>query len=125
MPELVKLPVMSLYRLRLQQRMDMLVAALSKGAAEDAEKRSAGYLGEVRDRGEESAAESEAEVSSAVSVSHSEELARVRKALQRFDDGTYGICEVCGEAIGEARLEANPCARRCIECQSDFERLGT
>lgn len=123
MPELKNLPAISRYRLRLQQRKDLLVSALSTGAAEDAGKRDAGYRGEVHDRGEESAADSEAEVKSAINISHSEELARVREALQRIDEGTYGICEDCGEAIAEARLDANPCARRCIECQSDYERL--
>jgi RNA polymerase-binding transcription factor DksA len=36
-------------------------------------------------------------------------------ALQRIDEGTYGVCEVCGKPIGEARLSAIPWTRRCIE----------
>jgi DnaK suppressor protein len=35
-------------------------------------------------------------------------------ALAKFDNGTYGRCEVCGEPISEARLEAMPAARTCI-----------
>ena len=123
MPELERLPAISRYKLRLQQRKDLLVSALSADSADDAGKRDASYVGEVHDRGEESAADSEAEIKSAISVSHSEELTRVREALQRIDDGIYGICEDCGDVISEARLDANPCARRCIECQSDYERL--
>jgi RNA polymerase-binding transcription factor DksA len=38
----------------------------------------------------------------------------VRRARQRLADGTYGVCEVCGDAIPEARLEARPWATRCI-----------
>jgi RNA polymerase-binding transcription factor DksA len=38
----------------------------------------------------------------------------VRRAQQRVDEGTYGTCEVCGEPIPEARLEARPWATRCI-----------
>lgn len=34
-------------------------------------------------------------------------------ALQRITDGTFGICEECGEKIDEERLEANPAARTC------------
>jgi DnaK suppressor protein len=45
-------------------------------------------------------------------------LKDVEEALTRLDDGTYGICEVCGQPIGEARLEAMPTARRCITCAS-------
>ncbi len=46
------------------------------------------------------------------------ELHDVEHALHRLDDGTYGTCEVCGEAIGEARLEAAPATRVCREDHS-------
>jgi RNA polymerase-binding transcription factor DksA len=39
-------------------------------------------------------------------------------ALAKFDAGTYGVCENCGEQIPEARLEAMPAARLCISCAS-------
>jgi len=45
-------------------------------------------------------------------------LAAVDAALARVDAGTYGLCERCGSAIGEARLEALPAARLCIRCAS-------
>jgi DnaK suppressor protein len=38
----------------------------------------------------------------------------VLAALARVEKGTYGICEVCGGAIEEARLEADPAAATCI-----------
>lgn len=41
-------------------------------------------------------------------------LAQVRQALERVEDGTYGTCEVCGQPIGEDRLEARPWAVRCL-----------
>lgn len=44
-----------------------------------------------------------------------EQLDDIENALTKLDGGTYGRCEVCGEAIGEARLEAMPAARFCIE----------
>ena len=40
------------------------------------------------------------------------------EALQRLDAGTYGVCEVCGEPIPPARLEARPSARTCVGCAS-------
>lgn len=43
------------------------------------------------------------------------ELDDIEKALERMDEGTYGTCEVCGDEISEARLEAMPSTRRCIE----------
>lgn len=42
-------------------------------------------------------------------------LADVRKARQHVVDGTYGLCEVCGEPIPEGRLEARPWAVRCVQ----------
>jgi DnaK suppressor protein len=42
-------------------------------------------------------------------------LREIIEALQRIDDGIYGICEVTGRGISKARLEARPWARYCIE----------
>jgi len=43
------------------------------------------------------------------------ELADVERALQRLDEGTYGTCQVCGAAIDDARLAAEPAAAGCRE----------
>jgi RNA polymerase-binding transcription factor DksA len=43
-----------------------------------------------------------------------EEIAQVRAALARIENGTYGKCAVCGESISHARLQARPIATRCI-----------
>jgi DnaK suppressor protein len=48
-------------------------------------------------------------------------LDEVTAALQRIDEGSYGVCEVCGESIGAKRLSALPWARLCID---DQRRLG-
>ena len=45
-----------------------------------------------------------------------DELNGIDEALQRVAQGTYGICERCGEPIAEARLEALPAAVLCIAC---------
>lgn len=44
-------------------------------------------------------------------------LAEVDAALARMDDGTYGLCEVCGKPIAPERLQAIPWARLCIDDQ--------
>ncbi len=43
-------------------------------------------------------------------------------ALARIDEGTYGTCESCGEAIGKARLQAFPRATLCVTCKQREER---
>jgi RNA polymerase-binding transcription factor DksA len=45
-------------------------------------------------------------------------LREIEDALSKFDAGTYGQCESCGNQIAEARLEAMPAARLCINCAS-------
>lgn len=42
------------------------------------------------------------------------ELEEVERALTKLDEGTYGLCETCGEAISPDRLDAMPAARFCI-----------
>lgn len=53
---------------------------------------------------------------SAVAHQVQRHLAEVDAALQRLDDGSYGVCERCGAPIGDDRLEARPAARTCIAC---------
>jgi RNA polymerase-binding transcription factor len=45
-------------------------------------------------------------------------LVKIREALGRIDDGTYGKCEECGENIGVERLRARPVTTLCIDCKS-------
>ncbi|MFN2376141.1 MAG: TraR/DksA family transcriptional regulator [Candidatus Binatia bacterium] len=45
-----------------------------------------------------------------------QDLSRIRLALARIDDGSYGLCAVCGEEIAEGRLDYDPAAAACIAC---------
>lgn len=51
-----------------------------------------------------------------------DELRRIDTALARLSEGSYGVCEDCGQKIPEARLEAEPTALRCVRCQDLYER---
>ncbi len=48
-------------------------------------------------------------------------IKKIRSALTRLDNGTYGICEECGEEIGVPRLKARPVTKLCINCKSKQE----
>lgn len=48
---------------------------------------------------------------------------KVRKALLKIDEGSYGLCESCGEPISRNRLEARPEAVLCIECKNELEEM--
>ncbi len=45
-------------------------------------------------------------------------LAEVEHALHKFEEGTYGLCDICGQPIVPARLEALPQASLCLSCKS-------
>lgn len=47
---------------------------------------------------------------------------QIERALSRIDDGTYGVCESCGKAIGKGRLQAFPRATLCVSCKEREER---
>jgi RNA polymerase-binding protein DksA len=50
-------------------------------------------------------------------------LSAIDAALQRIDEGTYGICTSCGAPIGAERLRAMPYATLCIDCKRREERM--
>ena len=49
-------------------------------------------------------------------------IGRSERALAKLDEGTYGICDGCGEAIALARLEAMPDAALCVACAASERR---
>lgn len=49
-------------------------------------------------------------------------LEQTQHALERIDDGSYGVCENCGEPIGKKRLMAFPRATLCMACKQREER---
>lgn len=48
-------------------------------------------------------------------------ISKINEALKRIDDGSFGVCELCGEQIGEKRLEVRPVTTCCIECKKEEE----
>ena len=49
-------------------------------------------------------------------------LAQIERALARIEDGSYGVCESCGNPIGKGRLQAFPRATLCVSCKEREER---
>ena len=48
-------------------------------------------------------------------------IEKIKEAIDRIDNGTFGICEVCGKEIGEERLMARPVTTLCIDCKKKQE----
>lgn len=53
-----------------------------------------------------------------------ERLREVNEALARIEEGSFGVCESCGEEIPHKRLEVFPSAKYCVECKARIEREG-
>ena len=54
----------------------------------------------------------------ALGIRLEESLNEVEHALQKYEAGTYGLCDSCGKAIEQARLEAIPQASLCLSCKA-------
>ena len=50
-------------------------------------------------------------------------IQKIQKAIQKMEDGTYGICEECGDEISEERLKVRPEASLCIKCKEEQEKI--
>jgi len=50
-------------------------------------------------------------------------LKKITKILERFQEGEYGSCDECGEAIGYKQLSFRPVASLCIDCKTEQEQL--
>lgn len=79
--------------------------------------------GDVADQGADAASHTfDREMNESVEEQAEVGLTEIDEALQRIEDGTYGVCEIGGEQIPDARLEAMPAARYCVEHQQEVER---
>ena len=51
-----------------------------------------------------------------------EKLQSINEALEKIREGSYGVCEECGDKIGPGRLKVMPLAKYCVSCQSKLEK---
>lgn len=93
-------------KLKLEEEFDLVEQELADLGVEDIDE-TATQQDELADRQEE-----HGENLSEKSALGARKL-EIMAALKRMQDGTYGMCEECGEKIDEERLEANPAARTC------------
>jgi DnaK suppressor protein len=78
-------------------------------------------VAEVKDAEEQSVDDFIQEVDFALMEMKSQTLGKIDEAIQRLEDGTYGICPECDSEISEARLTALPFASLCRDCQENLE----
>ena len=113
-----------------QKRFQKLLLAesehLSKGlktigndAIESLEQETGGDITNFAEAGTDS---NDRETALRLASGESDMLRAVEEALQRIEDGTYGVCTDCDKPIPIKRLEVFPAAQRCVECKSKFEK---
>jgi RNA polymerase-binding transcription factor DksA len=99
------------YRQLLEDERRQLASELTELGFGEGGGRGLDYDPNFADSSQVTAERGEAEV---LALQLQESLDEVGQAITRFERGTYGHCEVCGEAIAPARLEAMPATRYCI-----------
>ena len=106
----------------LEQRREALLDELRRDAARVRDEQFGELAGPVTDIGDESVAALLADLDQAELSRDVAELREVEAARKRLADGAYGICADCGAEIGFERLQAEPAAARCVECQAHHEK---
>jgi DnaK suppressor protein len=110
-------------RQALETRKEQLSREIADGAQRRLEEdRFSNLAGEVADAGDASTATEQADLRNAQIERDVLEVRNIDAALERIENGSYGICTRCGGDIAVARLRANPSAERCIDCQAAYEK---
>jgi len=109
---------------QLQKEYQRLVGELSQvhtSASSSEERREGSPFGK---REEEATETLELEKRLTIENSIRQEMAAVEHALQKFEKGTYGLCDNCGQPIPPERLEALPSASLCMSCKALLSKNG-
>jgi DnaK suppressor protein len=76
---------------------------------------------QIPDLTDQATLESDIDMNIHIKERDSKLILKIKKALERIDNGNYGICEECGEEISEKRLKARPVTTVCINCKRKQE----
>jgi DnaK suppressor protein len=106
------------FRRALMDMRENLLAGISESPVPEA-LASQSDIGDIIDQAGD---ERDRELSLLLSGRDKEKLLAINEALEKVSEGTYGVCEECGERIGSGRLKVMPLAKLCVSCQAKFEK---
>lgn len=109
-------------RQQLQERRDALRAQIQQELLRSDNETYSELAGRVHDEGDASVADLLADIRLATVDNLVREVTDIEDALQRLMNGAYGVCRECGGNIEPERLLAHPTARRCFNCQTQYEK---
>lgn len=113
---------LSEFRSKLDQRNLQLRQEIREELLATDEQHFIDLAGQVHDLEEESVADLLVDLDLAVIDMHINEVREIEAALRRIQVGAFGICIECDTDIEVERLRAFPTAKRCLDCQQNFER---
>ncbi|GIW42084.1 MAG: molecular chaperone DnaK [Candidatus Binatia bacterium] len=105
-----------------KQRLLELKKQLLREIDQDLREGREGRKDEAMDAYDLASEERDREIHFILSDREREKLQAIEDALERIENGTYGICEDCEGEIAQGRLEALPFTRLCVSCQQERER---
>ena len=105
------------FRVLLQQQLDELLLEAGKTATDMADEKI-----NFPDQTDRASLESDRNFELRIRDRERKLIGKIREAIERIDDGTYGQCESCEEEIGLARLKVRPVTTMCIDCKTEQER---
>lgn len=109
------------YRERLSAYLEAVKQEIHDRLLKEGSDESISLAGKVHDAQAESMSVAMSQINRGMLKMHLHDLKDLEMALERIDNGEYGICIDCDEPIAKARLDAYPMAKRCIKCQSLHE----
>ncbi|MDH3671918.1 MAG: TraR/DksA family transcriptional regulator [Gammaproteobacteria bacterium] len=109
-------------RQELRERAQTLKSQVQKELLANGTEQYIELAGRVHDSGDESVADLLTEVNLAILDRHVREMWDIDAAVKRMTDGVYGNCIDCNNPVPYGRLQAYPTAKRCIACQTRYER---
>lgn len=107
----------SVYEQKLRQQQQLLERTMQAAVEQG---RDTG-LAETQDVADQAVASYQKEFLFSQGTNGHAQMQLVRQAMERLEDGTFGECQQCGQAIGTKRLEALPWTPYCISCQEKIE----
>jgi len=105
------------FRLILQEQMDQLLRDADKTVSEMTDEKT-----NFPDPTDRASLESDRNFELRIRDRERKLINKIREALDRLEEGEFGVCDSCGEEIGEARLRARPVTTLCIDCKTEQER---
>ncbi len=114
----MKLDQLEYFRNLLTQRIDQLLNDAEKTVSEMTDEHS--NLPDITDR---ASLESDRNFELRIRDRERKLIPKLREAINRIDEGTFGICELCGGKISDKRLMARPVTTLCINCKKKQEQL--